>query len=161
MVFSRPLVCCALAAAAFLATPAALVRAQDSDPVVARANGVDIRESDLAYAEEEVGGNIPNMPPEQKRQYLITYLADVVLLSQAAEQQKLGDRPDVKRRLAFDRNRLLMEALLQGVGKAAVTPEAEHKVYDEAVKQVASEERCTRATSWCRPKTRLRRSPQS
>jgi peptidyl-prolyl cis-trans isomerase C len=142
MVFSRPLVCCALGAlvAAFLSAPAAIVRAQDTDAVVARVNGVDVRESDLAYAEEEVGGNIPNMPPEQKRQYLITYLADVVLLSQAADQQKLGDRPDVKRRLAFDHNRLLMETLLQGVGKAAVSPEAEHKVYDEAVKQMASEQ---------------------
>ncbi len=84
--------------------------------MIARVNGVDIHESEIAYAEEEIGSNIPNMPPEQKRDYLITYLTDVMLLSQAADQQKLADRPDVKRRLAFDRNRLLMEALLQGVG---------------------------------------------
>ena len=47
---------------------------------------------------------MPTMAPEQKREYLINYLADVVVLSQAAEQQKLADRPDVKRRLAFDHN---------------------------------------------------------
>ena len=94
-------------------------RADDSDPVVARANGVDIRQSDLALAEEEVGGNMPQMPPEQKRDYLITYLADVIILSQAAEQQKLGDRDDVKRRVAFERNKVLMEALLQDAGQAA------------------------------------------
>ena len=105
--------------------------------MVARANGVDIRQSDLAFAEEEIGGNMPTMPPEQKRDYLINYLADVVVLSQAAEQQKLGDRADVKRRLAFDHNRLLMEALLQDAGRAALSDEAEHKVYDEAVKQMA------------------------
>ncbi len=128
----------ALIAAAFFAAP--VVRAQDSDPVVARVNGVDIHESELAFAEEEIGGNIPSMPPEQKRGYLITYLTDVVLLSQAADQQKLADRPDVKRRLAFDHNRLLMESLLQGVGRAAVSADAEHKVYDEAVKQMKSEE---------------------
>ena len=63
-----------------------------------------------------------------------------IVLSQAAEQQKLGERPDVKHRLAFDRNRLLMEALLQDAGKAAVSDEAEHKVYEEAIKQMASEE---------------------
>src|SRR5579863_4108481 len=143
MAFTRLLVRCALGAlagAALLSAPAATVRAQDSDRVIARVNGVDIHESEIAYAEEEIGSNIPNMPPEQKRDYLITYLADVVLLSQAADQQKLGDRPDVKRQLAFDHNRLLMEALLQGVGHAAVSAEAEHKVYDDAVKQMTNEQ---------------------
>jgi peptidyl-prolyl cis-trans isomerase C len=143
MALTRLSVCRALGALAlvvFLSAPIIALRAQDSDQVVARANGVDIRQSDLAYAEEEIGGNIPNMPPQQKRDYLITYLADVIVLSQSAEQQKLGDRPDVRRRLLFDRNRLLMEALLQDAGRAALSDEAERKVYDEAVKQMAAEE---------------------
>ncbi len=114
--------------------------AQDKDPVVARVNGVDIRESDIAFAEEEIGGNMPSIPPEQKRDYLVNYLVDVIVLSQAAEKQKLDDRPDVKHRLAFDHNRLLMEALLQDAGKAALSDEAEHKLYDEAIKQVKAEE---------------------
>jgi peptidyl-prolyl cis-trans isomerase C len=129
-----------LACAALLLAPLGALRAQDSDPVVARANGVDIRESDLAFAEEEIGGNIPNMPPDQKRDYLINYLVDVIVLSQAAEQQKLGDRPDVKHRLAFDHNRLLMETLLQDSGHAALSDQAEHEVYDEAIKQVKNQE---------------------
>ncbi len=115
-------------------------RAQDSDPVVARANGVDIHESDLAFAEEEIGNNIPNLPPPQKRDYLINYLADVVVLSQAAEKQGLADKPDVKRRVAFDRNRLLMEALLQDTGRAALSEDAERQVYNDAVKQMGNEE---------------------
>jgi peptidyl-prolyl cis-trans isomerase C len=116
-----------------------VARAQD-DPVVARVNGVDIRQSDLAFAEEEIGNNMPTIPPEQKRDYLINYLVDVIVLSQAAEKQNITDRPDVKRRLAFDRNRLLMESLLQDAGKSALSDEAEHKVYEEAVKQVKNEE---------------------
>ena len=119
---------------------AGVARAADEDPVVARVNGVDIRQSDLAFAEEEIGGNMPTIPPEQKRDYLINYLVDVIVLSQAAEKQKLGDRPDVKRRLAFDHNRLLMELLLQDAGKSALSDEAERKVYDEAVKQMKNEE---------------------
>ncbi len=130
----------ALTVAAFLCAPIATVRAQDSNPVVARANGVDIRVNDLAFAEEEIGGNMPQMSPDQKRDYLIVYLADVVVLAQAAEQQKLNDRDDVKRRLAFDHNRVLMEALLQDVGHAAMSDEALHKVYDEAVKTMANEQ---------------------
>jgi peptidyl-prolyl cis-trans isomerase C len=143
MAFTRLSVCRALGAliiAVFLSVPINALRAQDSDPVIARANGVDIHESDLAFAEEEIGGNMPSMPPEQKRDYLINYLADMVVLSQVAEQQKLSDRPDVKHRLTFDHNRLLMEALLQDAGRAALSDEAEHKVYDEAVKQVTNEE---------------------
>ncbi|MFZ0987234.1 MAG: peptidylprolyl isomerase, partial [Xanthobacteraceae bacterium] len=85
----------AVALAALLTAPIA-VRAQDSDPVVARANGVDIRQSDLALAEEDIGSAMPQMNPEQKRDYLITYVADVIILAQAADQHQLANRGDVK-----------------------------------------------------------------
>src|ERR1700726_349080 len=140
MASTRLIVPCALAVAALLCAPAATLRAQDSSPVVARANGVDIHESDIAFAEEEIGGNMPQMGPDQKRDYLITYLADVIVLSKAAEQKKIGDGPHVQRRLSFDRNRVLMEALLQQAGKAALTDAAMHQVYDDAVKQMPAEQ---------------------
>jgi len=145
MAFSRPSALAvralgALTVAALLCAPIATLRAQSADKVIARANGVDIRESDLAFAEEEIGGNMPAMPPEQKREYLITYLADVIVLAQAAEKQKLDARPDVQRRLTFDRNRVLMESLLADVGKSGMTDEAMRKVYDDAVKQVSNEQ---------------------
>jgi peptidyl-prolyl cis-trans isomerase C len=143
MAFPRLSVCRALgmlACVAFLSAPIGASRAEDGDAVVARANGVDIHESDLKFAEEEIGGNMPTIPPEQKRDYLINYLVDMIMLSQAAEQQKLGDRPDVKHRLAFDHNRLLMESLLQDAGKGALSDAAERQVYDEAIKQVKNEE---------------------
>ena len=131
----------AFAVAALVCAPlAAAARAQDDNPVVARANGVDIHLSDLAFAEEEIGSNMPQMPPDPKRDYLITYLTDVIIVSQAAEKQKLNERDDVRSRLAFDHNRVLMEAMLQGAGKAALTDDALHKVYDEAVKQMGNEE---------------------
>jgi peptidyl-prolyl cis-trans isomerase C len=152
MAFTRPFVRRALGALAcvavlMVAAPFApgpssmgVARAAEDDPVVARVNGVDIRQSDLAFAEEEIGSNMPTIPPEQKRDYLINYLVDVIVLSQAAEKQNLAERPDVKRRLAFDHNRLLMESLLQDAGKSALSEDAEKKVYEEAVKQVKNEE---------------------
>jgi peptidyl-prolyl cis-trans isomerase C len=136
----RPLTASALLLAAILIAPSTALRAQDSDPVVARANGIDIRKSDLAQAEDEVGGSMPQMAPDQKREYLITYLADVIILSQAADQQKVGDRDDVKHKIQFERNKVLMETLLQDAGKAAVTDDAMHKVYDDAIKQMPAEE---------------------
>jgi peptidyl-prolyl cis-trans isomerase C len=130
----------ALALAAVLVVPVTVLRAQD-DPVIARANGVDIHQSDLAFADEEIGSNVPaQMTPEQKREYLITYLSDIIVLAQAAEQQRLGDKPDVQRQMAFERNKVLMEALLRNAGKAAQTDDALHKVYDEAVKKMTNEE---------------------
>jgi peptidyl-prolyl cis-trans isomerase C len=114
-------------------------RAPD-DPVIVRVNGVDIGESDIALAEEDVGASMPAMPPQQKREYLITYLTDVVLLAQAAQKQKLGDSLEVRRQIAFARNKALMEALLQNSAKAAETDAEMHKVYDEAVKQMSAEQ---------------------
>ncbi len=129
----------AVALAFVLAMPAAL-RAQDADPVIARANGVDIRQSDLAFAEEEIGGNMPAMSPEQKRDYLVTYVADVIVLAQAAEKQQLQQQVEIQRQLAFERNKVLMAALLQKAGQTAVTEQEMRKVYDDAVKQMTNEQ---------------------
>src|SRR3974390_1841971 len=128
----------AVALATLLTAP--IARAEDADPVLARANGVDIRQSDLALAEEDIGSAMPQMGPEQKRDYLITYLADVIILAQAADQRQLANRGDVKQRIEFERHKALMEALLQDAGKAAMTDDAMHKVYNEAIKQTPSEQ---------------------
>jgi peptidyl-prolyl cis-trans isomerase C len=111
-----------------------------SDPVVAKVNGTEIRQSDLVAAEEEIGAQLPPMAPDARRDYLVTYVTDMVLVSKAAEDRKLGDTEDFKRKLANARTKLLMEALLQAEAKAAVTEEAMRKVYDEAIKQVGDEE---------------------
>ncbi len=130
----------ALALVALFLMPAATLRAEGSDPLIARVNGVDIHESDLVIAEEEIGSNMPAMAPPQKRDYLITYLADVIMLAQAAEQQKLADDDAVKRQIAFERSKVLMEAILQKAGESGATDDALHKVYDEAIKQMPKEE---------------------
>jgi peptidyl-prolyl cis-trans isomerase C len=126
----------ALTIAAVLAMP--LARAQD-DPVVARVNGADVRQSDLAAAEEDLGGNIPQMTPEAKRDYLITFVGDMILVAKAAEAKKMGDTDDFKKKLAYARTKLLMEQLLQSEAKAAVNDAAMHKVYDEAIGQMKKE----------------------
>src|SRR5829696_7830794 len=88
-----------------------LLHAQD-DPVVARVNGTDVRQSDLAAAEEDLGSNIPQMTPEAKRDYLITFVGDMMLVAKAAEAKKFGDSDDFKRKLAYARTKLLMEQYL-------------------------------------------------
>ncbi len=111
-----------------------------SDPVVARVNGVEIRQSDLTMAEEDLGQELQAAPPAMKREQLIAYVADVILVAQAAESKKMGDTPDFKQRLNFMRNKLLMGAQLQQEAKTAATDEAMRKVYDEQVKPMGAEE---------------------
>src|SRR5437868_1901304 len=85
--------------AVLLLASAAPSFAQDKDPVVAKVNGTEIRQSDINLAEEEAG-QLPPMSPEQKQDYLVQFTADMVLVSKAADDKKLGDTPDFKRKLA-------------------------------------------------------------
>jgi peptidyl-prolyl cis-trans isomerase C len=114
--------------------------ASGPDPVVARVNGVDIKQSDLALAEEDVGADMQAASPEAKREHLVSYLADIIMVTQAADKKNVGDNPDFKRRLAFLRNKLLMGFELQEEAKAALTDEALHQTYNDAVKSVGGQE---------------------
>src|SRR4029078_8542021 len=92
------------------------VGAQDKDPVVAKVNGIEIHQSDLAVAEDEAG-QIPPMSPEAKQGYIVEFFADMIRVSKAAEDKKLGDGADFNRKVEFARKKLLMEKLLPSVGK--------------------------------------------
>lgn len=124
---------------AFVAQSAAQTAAPAADPVLAKVNGVEIRASDLAVVEEDLGQNAPPMTGDAKRDYLITFMADMIFVAKAAEAKKIADTDDFKRRLAYARNKLLMETFLQGEAKAAATDEAMRKVYEEATKQMKGE----------------------
>jgi peptidyl-prolyl cis-trans isomerase C len=112
---------------------------EDADPLVARVEGVEVKASDLAIAEEDVGSNLPPMTAEAKRDYLTTYVADMILAAKAAEAKKISDASDFKQRLAYFRNKLLMESILQSESKASINDAALHKLYEEATKQFAGE----------------------
>ncbi|HZU51662.1 MAG TPA: hypothetical protein VE968_07290, partial [Sphingomicrobium sp.] len=101
--------------------------AQDKNPVVATVNGTQIHQSDVNIAEEETG-QLPPMSAEQKQDYMVQFLTDMTLLTQAAEAKKMGDTEDFKRKLDFARKKLLMETLLQSVAKDSLSDAALHKV---------------------------------
>ena len=114
------------------------VRAQDN-PVLAKVNGVEIRQSDVALAEEELGPSLAQMDPATKKDNVLALLIDMKIVSKAAEDKKLENSEEFKKRLAFTRSRLLMDSLLASEGKAATTDEAMKKVYEEASKQITGE----------------------
>jgi len=127
----------ALAIAFAVSVPA---RAQDKDPLLAKVNGVEIRQSDLTLAEEDLGQEAAALPHEAKREQIIRLLADIILVSQEAERQKVQDTDSFKQRYAMLRKKLLMGLLLRDRGKAAATEDAMRKVYDDAIKQIPTEE---------------------
>ena len=115
------------------------VRAEDN-PVLAKVNGAEIRQSDVALAEEELGPSLAQMDPATKKENVLAFLIDMKIVAKAAEDKKIEDSDDFKKRLAFTRNRLLMDSLLATEGKAATTDEAMKKVYEDASKQITGEQ---------------------
>jgi peptidyl-prolyl cis-trans isomerase C len=127
------------AVAALLVVGGAPASAQ-SDPVVARVNGYEIHQSDLAIADEELGANTQGMSPDAKREQLIGFLTDMVLVARAAEAKGMGSTTEFARKLQFAKTKILMEAYLQAEAKTALTDQALHQVYDTAVKEMGKEE---------------------
>ncbi len=99
------------------------VRAEEANPVLAKVNGADIRQSDLALAEEELGPSLAQMDPATKKDNVLSFLIDMKIVAKAAEDKKVEK-----------------DSLLATEGKAATTDEAMKKVYEDAAKQITGEQ---------------------
>jgi len=113
--------------------------AHADDKVLAKVNGVEIRESDVALAEEELAPSLQQMDPATRKDNVLGFLIDLQIVAKAAEDKKVDSTDDFKKRLAFTRKRLMMDSLLAAEGKAATTDDAMKKVYEEAAKQITGE----------------------
>ncbi|MBY0364323.1 MAG: peptidylprolyl isomerase [Phreatobacter sp.] len=121
------------------ATPPALQT--PADGILARVQGVEIRQADLDAAEEDIGGQTTaQMNPEQKRDYLLSFVIDLTLAAKAAEQRNIQDGPDFARKMTYYRNKLLVETLLNTETRTRVTEEEMRKIYDEQRARITPEE---------------------
>lgn len=103
--------------------------------VLAKVNGKAITDTDLKIANEDLGPSIPQQLKGKARDaYLLDYLIDGELVAQKAKADKLDQTPDFPEKLAYYREKLLMQSLLSKVAKEATTDAALHKVYDAAAK---------------------------
>ncbi|NJO54082.1 MAG: peptidylprolyl isomerase [Bacteroidales bacterium] len=127
-------------AAALIAVAFAAPRAALADAVVAKVDGTEIFESDLKLVEDAVGASLPPSAPEQRRETLINYAADIFLLAKAAEAKKLQDTPDFKKKMAHARQRVLMEAMMEQTAADALAQADLKKIYDETTKTLAQEQ---------------------
>src|SRR3981189_839008 len=108
------------------------LRAEDANPVLAKVNGAEIRQSDVALAEEELGPSLAQMDPATKKDNALSFLSEMKIGARPPEDKKVENNEDFKKRLAFTRSRLLMDSLLASEGKAATTDDAMKKGYEDA-----------------------------
>src|ERR1700761_1090924 len=107
------------AAASCLAMVLLAGPARAVDKVLAKVNGSEIHQSDVALAEEELGPSLAQMDPATKDENVLAFLIDMKIVAKAAEDEKIADTDEFKKRAAFPRTRLLMDSLLAAKGKAA------------------------------------------
>src|SRR3981189_1861396 len=88
------------------------LRAEDADRVLAKVNGAEIRQSDVALAEEELGPSLAQMDPATKKENVLAFLIDMRIAAKAAEDKKVENNDDFKKRLAVHHNRPLFDSPL-------------------------------------------------
>lgn len=111
-----------------------------SAKVLARVNGAEITDEDLAVAKDDIGPGLPAQIEGPARDaYLLDYLIDGKLVAQKAEADKLGASSDFAKKLAYFREKLLMEAMLGKVAADAATDATIQKTYEEVAKTQKSE----------------------
>jgi peptidyl-prolyl cis-trans isomerase C len=103
--------------------------------VLAKVNGVEITDDDVKIALDDLGAGLPRQLEGKAREnYVLDFLIDEQLVVQKAQRDKLGETPDFAKKLAYLRDKALMESLLSNIAKAATTEDAVKKTYEEAAK---------------------------
>lgn len=134
---STMLVAALSATAVSAAAPLTGQAEQAGDPVIARVNDSEIRESDVRAADREMGRNLP-MRGDVRREEVIKFLTDTIIVSAAAGETELNEA-EIRARTEFVRNRTIMEQVIDAVGRKAANEEAVRKAYNEMVAKVAIE----------------------
>ena len=122
----------ALLLAAALIGLAPLAAAAD-DVVVARVNGVDIKQSDLDFAASEVGPRLSNYSPVDRKRVLLQYVIENELMAEAGQNDGLDKAPTFPAREKYHDRRALRDAFFDVDITNAVTEDAAKKIYDEKI----------------------------
>lgn len=124
-----------IAVVAFIASPALAA----PDTVVAKVNGTPITESEMSFAESEIGQELAGVPEENRRRVLMEYLTEAHLMAEAAKKAKLGTGADFENRMKYYKLRALRDTYFEKKVRDAVTDAAAKKIYDEKVKSLPTQ----------------------
>jgi peptidyl-prolyl cis-trans isomerase C len=103
------------------------------DPVVARVNDIEIKQSDLDYAASEVGPRIDSLPAVDRKRVLLQYLIDNELMAGAGQKDSLDKTDSFAGRAAYHQRRALRDAFFEARISDAVTEADAKKIFDEKI----------------------------
>ncbi len=129
-------VAAALVAATFSQAPALSAE----DPVVAKVGSLEIRQSELDLAVQNLDPQLAQLSDEQKRVAALSGVIDVKLLASGAIAEGIKDTDDFKKRLAYIADRELHNAYFRKHVIDAVTPEEVKARYDKEVASIPKQE---------------------
>lgn len=112
----------------------------DPDKVVATVGNDKITERELVYAIEDLGQDIAQIPPQQRRQFVIQMLVDMKVMAQVARDEGMADSEVFARRKAYLEDRALRRAYLEDVVAKGITEEEVKAEYDDIFKDFEGKE---------------------
>ncbi len=107
--------------------------AQAQQSVIAKIDGVDITEQDLAFAEGDLATQFRQVPEAQRKAAILNALIDIKVLAKAAEAAGMAEDDAFKSRMQFLRDRALHNSYFQKNALEAVTDEEVRERYDKEV----------------------------
>lgn len=138
----RPAVAAGIISIAFALSAALPAQAQD-DGVVARVNGEEITERDLATAERIYESQLGDMAEDARRSVLVDALIDARLVANAARAEGIADSEEFKSQLAFFEEQTLGTLYTEQAMAQSVPDTAVRAAYDSQIASMpgASEKR--------------------
>ena len=103
------------------------------ETVVATVAGQPITEADLSFAAEDLTQELSQMPPEQRKPFLLRVLIDMKVMAAAGRAEGMAETPLFQQRLAYLEDRALRRAYFAETIAAGVTEAAVRAEYDKLV----------------------------
>ena len=107
------------------------------DAVIARVNGVEIKQSDLDFAASEVGPRLGSFRPDDRQRVLLQFVIENELMAAAGEKDKLNKADNFDARVKYHTRRALRDAYFDSSITGAVKDADAKKIYDEATLDTA------------------------
>jgi peptidyl-prolyl cis-trans isomerase C len=110
------------------------------DAVVARVDGIDIKQSDLDFAASEVGPRLGNYRPEDRKRVLLQFVIENELMASAGAENNLDKADTFDERVKYHTRRALRDAYFDASITGAVTDADAKKIYDEKIANMKPEQ---------------------
>jgi peptidyl-prolyl cis-trans isomerase C len=113
--------------------PAAEAAPVSPETVVATVGGEPITEADLGFAAEDLTQELSQMPPDQRKPFLLRVLIDMKVMAKAGQDAGMADTPLFQQRLDYLEDRALRRAYFAETIANSVTEEAVRADYEAFV----------------------------